>query len=232
MQKSGWLLKKSSGFLSRWQTRFVIIWDGFITIKHVPNKNKCKQFETISAAKEDDEKTFSVHCKDGKRLFLQCNSGGEREDWIDAILRRAAENLNLNCHEPARQESQEHSNVDREQEHGAASSRNLQQTPLEPQNSVISRNGREFRSLRYPSGQVTVFQGSESISNRWGYGDFKYHNGNSYSGSFVADNKEGFGKFIWNNGDMYEGSWFQDEMSGNGTIKYINGNTKPCNTSM
>uniref|UniRef100_A0A7S4PGV1 PH domain-containing protein n=1 Tax=Guillardia theta TaxID=55529 RepID=A0A7S4PGV1_GUITH len=217
MQKSGWLQKKSSGFLSRWQTRFVIVWDGFITIKHVPSKNKCKQFETVSAVKETDDKSFSVNCKDGKKLLLQCNSVAEREEWIAALVRGALEDMHGDG-----DVRQEQSNIDKEQTQEYENSGNLKQTPLEPSNSVISRNGREFRSLSYPSGQyVGEFQSGE----RHGMGRFEYHNGNVYIGSWNKDRKCGYGTLTWANNDQYRGDWKDNKMWGYGDFKYHNGNS-------
>jgi hypothetical protein len=81
---------------------------------------------------------------------------------------------------------------------------------------------------------------------RWGYGQYRYSNGNSYTGRFVSDNKHGHGyvqfqtrflifsnfdwcyratgRFVWIVGDMYEGEWIDDEMNGEGVMRYKNGN--------
>ena len=57
-----------------------------------------------------------------------------------------------------------------------------------------------------------------------GYGKFKYKNlGEVYEGQFINGKRQGIGKYFYKNGDIYEGYWMDDMRNGYGYIKFFNG---------
>ena len=86
--KSGYLQKKSSGCIQRWQTRHVShTQEKNLTIKHDESSTRCRIFTVVDVVRGDDESDLVVTCHDGKSLHLRTSSSAEREEWVQSFTR-------------------------------------------------------------------------------------------------------------------------------------------------
>jgi hypothetical protein len=86
--KSGYLQKKSSGCIQRWQTRHVShTQEKNLTIKHDESSTRCRIFTIIDVVCGDDSSDLVITCHDGKSLHLRASSSTEREEWVLSFTR-------------------------------------------------------------------------------------------------------------------------------------------------
>ncbi len=86
--KSGYLQKKSSGCIQRWQTRYVShTHDKNLTVKQDESSTRCRIFTVIDVVRGDDDSDLVVTCHGGKIFHLRTSSGAEREEWLQSFTR-------------------------------------------------------------------------------------------------------------------------------------------------
>ena len=79
-----------------------------------------------------------------------------------------------------------------------------------------------FGTYRWNNGDVYTGEYVKGI--RHGKGKFVYANGNYYDGDWVDGKYHGHGIYHWNDGDQFEGEWQNDKRHGSGKWTYANGN--------
>jgi hypothetical protein len=84
--KSGYLYKKSSGCIQRWQTRHVShTQEKNLTFKHNESSTRCRIFTVVDVVSGDVDSDLVVTCHDGKSLHLRASSSAEREEWVQSF---------------------------------------------------------------------------------------------------------------------------------------------------
>jgi len=85
MTKHGWLQKKSSGLVSRFQRRYVTQSASTLILRSEERASRCRQYEVVGASPGAAANDLTVKCADGRALLLRAATLSERDAWIQAL---------------------------------------------------------------------------------------------------------------------------------------------------
>lgn len=85
MPKDGWLQKKSSGLVSRFQRRYVMQNASTLILRSEERSSRCRQYEVVGASPGAAASDITVKCADGRALLLRAATLSERDAWIQAL---------------------------------------------------------------------------------------------------------------------------------------------------
>jgi hypothetical protein len=77
--------------------------------------------------------------------------------------------------------------------------------------------------MKYRNGRL--YEGEWKKDLRWGRGFEKFHNANSFCGTYEKGKAHGRGVYTWATGEIYDGEWKKGFKDGSGMWKGINGDS-------